>query len=791
MQVKSTKTINLSKKLPTFFNKYWPFLLIFTFVFIFFWKVFLKGLVPIPADFIVGTYFPWLDYKWGYEVGVPVKNPITSDVVSVIYPLRIAAVNILKDVKIPLWNPYMFAGYPLLANFQVAIFSPTFFLYFLFPKIWAWTAQVILQPFLAALFSYLFLRSLKLSKVSSVFGGIIYAFSGFNLIWLEWNTHVLVAAFIPLILLIVKKYLDTKKLYWLVLLSFAISFQIFSGYPQLLLYTLFAVILFLLFNWRRINFKKIIIILFFFGFGVLLTSLQTIPAFELLSFSQRSVEILSEDLVYLPWQNLISFFAPDYFGNHATMNFWGAGNYTNNVGYTGIVSFILALIGFMKFRKRKEVVFLFSIVALSLLISLPFPWTRFFTNLGFLGLAAASNTRALVLANLGIAYLAAFGLEALSKKTDRKDVYYSLWPFAFVITVFLTTYFFYQKSGDTNLLVALRNLILPGLLAFLATSLFLFRKKMRNKKIIVLTAVILALLAIGELFRFGWKYTPFSAPNLVFPDTPVITFLKNQKKPFRFLSGEVIPMNMWVPYQLESPAGYDAVYPKRWARFLAVANSGRADAKLMGRHGTVSSIKSPLLDLANGKYLMTLSENVNENSFRELGYEKAFQDKSVAVYKNKEAKERAYMVYDWEVIENEDKILSRLLDDGFYKTSKIILEENPREVIRNGDSEYSVQFIELNTTNYTLRVETGKTGFLFVSDVWYPGWKAYVDGKEERIYRANYTFRAVPISEGKHKVQFIYEPESFKIGGWLSIATLIFLLVVFLYDKKKISQRTS
>lgn len=137
----------LKKNLLIFFNKFWPVALIIVAVLIFFYPIWIKHLFPIPGDFVVGTYFPWLDYKWGNVVGVPIKNPITSDVVSINYPLRSLAIDLLKSGKIPLWNRDMFAGYPLLANLQVAIFSPTILLYFFLPKIWAWTGQVILQPF--------------------------------------------------------------------------------------------------------------------------------------------------------------------------------------------------------------------------------------------------------------------------------------------------------------------------------------------------------------------------------------------------------------------------------------------------------------------------------------------------------------------------------------------------------------------------------------------------------------------------------------------------------------------
>lgn len=92
------------KSLAKIIKDFWPIAPITLLVIVFFWKFFLKGLLPIPADIIADMYFPWLDYKWGYIVGVPVRNSLISDVVSQVYPWRISAIEILKQKQIPLWN---------------------------------------------------------------------------------------------------------------------------------------------------------------------------------------------------------------------------------------------------------------------------------------------------------------------------------------------------------------------------------------------------------------------------------------------------------------------------------------------------------------------------------------------------------------------------------------------------------------------------------------------------------------------------------------------------------------
>jgi hypothetical protein len=213
-------------------------------VFAFFWKFFIFGQIPLPGDFITGVYYPWLDYKWGYDVGVPVKNPITTDVVSLIYPEQMLGIDLLKKGSWPLWNPYILAGTPLLANLQAAPFSPTIFVYFLTDKITAWSIQIILQHILAALFMYILLRHIKISKLGSILGSIAYSFSGFNLIFSQWNGHTLSAAFIPIIIYFVDKLLTKTKLIYIAGLSLALTFQLFSGYPQVSFYTAVAILIY-------------------------------------------------------------------------------------------------------------------------------------------------------------------------------------------------------------------------------------------------------------------------------------------------------------------------------------------------------------------------------------------------------------------------------------------------------------------------------------------------------------------------------------------------------------------
>lgn len=775
----------LVRQFSGFWNKTWPFIAITLAVLIFFYPVWLKHLFPIPSDFIVGTYFPWLDYKWGTVTGVPVKNPITSDVVSIDYPLRIQAMDLIKYGQLPLWNDSMFAGFPMLANLQTAIFSPTIFLYFLLPNIWAWTGQVMLQPFLAAIFTYFLLRHFKLSKIASVFGGLAFAYSGFNLIWMEWNERTLVAAFIPLILLFVDKIILEKKFILSLFLSLFVALQFFSGYPQLMIYTVLAGSLLVVFRREEINLKVIGLFLFSAVFGFLLSSIQFFPAMELLANSQRGVETLSKDLAYLPWQNLIGFIAPDFFGNHVTANFWGVGNYTLNMGYSGVIVLIFAGIALFTFFKRTEVRYFLALILLSLLLTLPNPVSEFVWKSGYLGSSASSTTRVLILINLGFSALAAYSVD-LFLSSKKSKIFPGL-IFLFVSGVlFIFTYILMKNAGSevlrNNYFTGIRNLILPSVYIFIASLLMVVRNIfVKNKRIRYSITFILIFISLFELFKFGWKYNPFSKMEYLFPETPVITYLKNLEKPNRILVGDVIPMNMWVPYGLESLSGYNASYPAAVAKYMSVSNNSNANASAQGTTGILTLYTSKFTDIANGQYLLLNNKNI-QKQYRDLIDKKelikVFSDGTVDIYKKSSALPRAIMVYRWDVLSS-NEILRRLLDTSFDPAKEVVLEKDPGLKMDDIIGKYTLKYISYTSNESSIEIETNKPGVLFVSDTWYPGWNAYVDGNKANILKTDYAFRGVVIQSGSHVVKFLYNPESISLGMKMSIAAFLILVSIF------------
>jgi len=83
-----------------------------------------------------------------------------------------------------------------------------------------------------------------------------------------------------------------------------------------------------------------------------------------------------------------------------------------------------------------------------------------------------------------------------------------------------------------------------------------------------------------------------------------------------------------------------------------------------------------------------------------------------------------------------------------------------------------------------LQATAEENSLLVLSDTYYPGWKAFVDGKKTKIYRADYTFRAIPLSAGPNRVEFVYDPLSFKLGALFTFLGIIGCAVIYLIRRK-------
>ena len=753
---------------------------------IFFYKIFF-GLIPLPSDIIVGAYWPWHDYKWGYSVGVPVKNPKLSDAVSLYYPFKSLGVDLERKGELPLWNPYMFGGYPLFASSQVGLLFPTMIFYLLFSTPIAWTMQTMSQLLLALFFMYLLLRHLKLPIIPSVFGSVAFGFGGFSTAWMQWNTQATTSLFLPILILFLDKYLITKQVRWGLFLSIFFCFQIFAGYLPIIPFTLMTLGVWYLF--RSKNYISDLKILFFVILGISLSAVFSFPVAELIQISQRTVESLEGKLSYFWIENLINLIAPDFYGNHATGNFWGKGDSMDFTIYTGIPTLILAFYGIKNFIRRTEIKFALSIFIIALIISISNPLSNLLYGLGIWGGSSITMNRANFMINFSLAILGAYGLSVIKDKytsLSLKPVFGVLSVIIFIASGLFALLKYPNISPEviTHINIGLKNLVLPTLLLGSVLLLLLLIKKVKIFR--TFTEIVFILILIFDLFRFGLKFNTFSSPDFIYPKTPISDFLQKYPNDRIIAEKDIFPANMWIPFKISSIQGYEGIYPLNIAKLLAVANSGDFNAAPQPRWGVIDSFTSKIIDESNTRFLLAIKRG-SQGEVTSSGqistnipskFRKVFEDKGVAVLENTKSLPRVYATK--QAIRASDKdTLKMMIDENFPIDKTSITTDFEFHNSSAEELEFNLGYNQITNSHVVINTETNLDSYLVLLDSYYPGWKALMDGKETTIHRTNYNFRGIVLPKGNHTVDFKYQPKSLEYGAVISGVSLLILIFLF------------
>jgi hypothetical protein len=239
--------------------------------------------------------------------------------------------------------------------------------------------------------------------------------------------------------------------------------------------------------------------------------------------------------------------------------------------------------------------------------------------------------------------------------------------------------------------------------------------------------------------------------------------------------------NAATSYGLQDVQGYNAVQLARYVEFMTALN-GRAQ----NRHFSdvmPEGLDSPLLDLLNVRYVITPADTSPNRTYMQKlknTLPTAYKNDRVQVLENRDALPRAWIVHSAKRATPDEAL--KMLDSGEVDPRQTaLLEREPPDLARPDDlssdhasvTAYEANRIELDTS-------TGADGLLVLSEVYYPAWKAYVDGESVPIYRADHLLRAVPIPAGEHAVEVRYESPTLKMGVAISLiayAALVGLVI--------------
>lgn len=753
-----------------------------------FWPFYIQKLLPFPGDMLVAFYFPWSGGGFaGYDRWTTYKALNTVDVVKQFYPWKVFAMDLLHRGIWPLWNPYSFSGMPFIANLQSGIFFPLNLIYALVPVLWGWVTNVLVQLFLFGVFSYLFLRSEKLSKTAAVFGAVVLMNLSYITLW-HWQLVITQSAlFLPLILYFVNVYSVKKHFKFLLIISLLLAFCFFGGHAQTVIYVYLIFWLFALY--RKVPLKLLILTSIF---PIILAAVQLFPSFETYMHSAREGSATKE--LFAPfvfhWKNITTVLAPDFFGHPSSRNYTGT-DYRDMNAYFGLTAAIFSLISLFWLKTQKSVRLFLFLSAIGLAFAAP-PFVFIFDKFNIPVLSSGVPARMIFVFQFAAAVLSAWGFEYWlnNKAKFHRPITISLSFISFCLAVlWIFAILNHNLSGQ----VSRNNLILPTFL-FVASAFFLVTKNIFPKLKWAAVAGIFILLFIQYSYFFT-KYNSFSPQKFVFPKHPVLTYLQKKAGINRFFGTDNAQMNynFSVYYQLYDFEGYDSMYPRRYGELIASVDSAsipkvipRSDAYFTHWSDRLSA---RLLDLLGVKFLLDKNELLTgewepeESKFSPQHYTLVWQHLPWRIFERKNVLPRFGLFGKYSVEKDNQKIIAQLYDPNFDYQNTLVLEESPT-ITPQPTTAKNINLISYEPNKIVFKIQSDQPQLLFLSDNYYPGWQVFVDDKPEKILRANYTFRAVNLPAGEHKVVFTYDPPAFKIGLIVSVLSLFLFCGLMIRSRK-------
>ena len=734
-----------------------------------------KGLVPVDAIF---GYPPW-----STTAVVEPSNYLLVDQYLDLVPSRQFFHDQVLQGRFPLWNPYLMCGVPSLASMQGAMLYPLNLLLSPISPFVASGLAAFAKLFIAAFFTFLFLRRLGLVSAAALVGALTFALSGFLIVWLG-HPHANVAVMLPVLFYCVEAAMARPRAIrpWI---GLAVSFgvMLLGGHPPTAVHVTLALAAYVAFRLfrqtNRLTFALSLVMAL--GAGAIIAAPQMLPFAEYsqLSSSNQSSESLKRWASHLPPVTLVHYLLPYVSGSPSTgfehlpkvMGLGPVENFNERTGYVGILALFLA--GVAALRRRCAFSFFFgglAGVALAIIYGVP-PWPSIMRALPVL--ASINHERFILVLDWCAAVLAALGADTLmaAKPAERPGRLALL--FVTGVTIAIAALWIFV-GGAAKLDAEARSFLagqFPVFIGGLVAAVMVTRRWLGPRWIPTLCIGWTAV----DLLWFGMGYNPAIPREHYYPATGAIRFLQADPSVFRVFSAgpTLIPSTAQV-YGLSDVRGRD---------FMSVA---RYEELITGRAGdfffyeTARNLPASIASL-NAKYVLTPARNPAFDD-SDLVY-----DKEIAIYKNPRFHERAMIVFDHRVEPDQAALLEHVRDRAFDPGQMVWFDTQPAASPAELNRPIAGEATEARVTHYepdlvTVEAKLPQAGFLVLFDTYFPGWTATVDGRETPIYRANYTFRAVALSAGTHTVAFAYRPMSFRLG--LAASGIVLVALTALWFRK-------
>lgn len=729
-----------------------------------------------------------------------------SDLWHLNYPMKHFYAEELRAGRLPLWCPDIGTGFPLHAEGQVAaLYPPNLLLYPWLPLPLAFNWSLLLHVALAGAFAAMWARQLGAARSAGVVAGVVFAFSGFFVTHQKHVNMAAAAVWIPLLLLLLERYAAGRSRRVLALFAASVGVVILAGHPQIaynhaLVAGGYAAYLALR-TWRRSGRGDALR----FGagalagaaVGLLLGAPQVLPTWELNRLGPRRGGLSLEDATRFQYRpaHLIGFVRPHAFGDPGELAREAAVDpesgeplvdsdgrplvrlsgfrqdragpilFWEMTAYAGLLPLALAAIALVVGRAHAGVRVAAGLSLLALLLALG-PSGGLF-HLFFRAVPGFDlfrfHGRFLVYVDLGLALLAGLGLTlGLERAASGRRAAAAL---AAAVAGGICFADLYAALGDHNPTIAAERWTAPP-----ASAERILREEAGRDEPFRIAGLDPGRSVFVDAYRSarGWK-------GDLSPYDPAKTMLDS---------------NLNVLYDLANLDFYYQLYPRWMGEVVSLLHTDPATGRRGGFDARVASLynvrylldpsgalggRLPLLARYPGVPRLVparLDARTREVLYAEL------PAREIRLHRNPDALPRALLVPRARTSSDPAADISRA---AFDPRRELLVSDAGTDAPGGAPDEPiegALALTEYSPQRVQLRVGAARPAWLFLSDTYYPGWTARLDGVETPVRRANLAGRAVRVPAGRHEIEFRFEPGSLRLGGFAAAAGLVGLALL-------------
>lgn len=739
----------------------------------------------------------------------------------------------IRAAGLPLWNPLLGNGAPLLANYQSAVCYPPNWLHLLLAPARAMSWLMVLHVMWAGLGMWTFARKIGLGVRSRLVSSLSFMLSGYLVSRLGFPSMGSTLPWLPWLLWAAEGVLRERSLRAAAVLGICLAMQWLAGHAQIAFYSGLALFGYLL--WRIVGAslpagdavsprersikRTLTCLVVALAIGAGLAAVQLLPTAELQRLSQRASGVDYDFAMnYSLWPpRLVAFLMPRFFGHPATGDYWGyCCNYWEDNGYVGALPLLLAggtVVAWLRARRKRAALVsavdgrpltvagslvpffaCMGLVAVLLALGRHTPLYPFFhEHVPIFGLFQAP-ARLLCLWTLSASVLAGIGAELWRPTPETRRIA----RYGIVVGLGLLV----AAGGSTKVLSGrtltfATGLLQLGVVLVLVGLLALRQPHPAEQRATILWSGALLLLIAADLVSANWGINPTAEPWLYTRSSESAAALRAAGLDGRtyapWADRDAVTFDHFLSF-----ASFDPILERPWfaMRETLLPNMGMLDG-LPSANNYDPLLPVRYADLLNAvdsadptlEIRLLQMMGVETLITEELAEDQApvHANADVVFTRVPEPLPRAYITFSAHWVDGRQEALQAVVDPSFDPTLEVVLEGPPGE---SAPTDHWQPVTLTSSRNVaTIRAALPRDGYVVLLDTYYPGWQVRVDGQLQTIYPANLAFRAVPVPAGEHTVEFRYRSNTLLCGALVtaltSMATLGLLVSERLRRRRK------